>query len=82
MTNQAKWALGVLGFVVTATVARRVGQYEVMDLVEKRISLAQPPPVPTATNMFSSLTDQPLRDCILDGDRSACRVVATKLGRP
>ena len=37
MTKQTKWALGVLAFVVTATVARRVGQYEVLDQVEKQV---------------------------------------------
>ncbi len=80
MTKQTKWALAVVAFVVTATVARRVGQYEVMDQVEKRIRLVEPP---VGHGTFSSLVeDQTLRECILDGYRSACHVVAERLARP
>jgi hypothetical protein len=41
MTKQTKWALGVLAFVVTATVARRVGQFEMKDQAEKQIAVLQ-----------------------------------------
>jgi hypothetical protein len=39
MTKQTKWALGVLAFVVTATVARRVGQFEMKDQAERAIAI-------------------------------------------
>ncbi|MGC0772506.1 MAG: hypothetical protein WB543_06180 [Candidatus Acidiferrum sp.] len=41
MTKQTKWALGVLAFVVTATVARRVGQFEMKGQAEQQIALLQ-----------------------------------------
>ena len=84
MTKQTKWALAVVAFVVTATVARRVGQYEVMDQVEKRVQQVEfevaKRSVPPGGSMFDSLlADSPLRDCILGAEHSACHVVAQKL---
>jgi hypothetical protein len=38
MTKQTKWALGVLAFVVTETVARRVGQFEMKDAAENQLA--------------------------------------------
>jgi hypothetical protein len=41
MTKQTKWALGVVAFVITATVARRVGQFEMKDQAEQQIAVLQ-----------------------------------------
>lgn len=41
MTMQIKWALAVVAFVVTAAVARRVGQFEMKDQAEKQIAVLQ-----------------------------------------
>jgi hypothetical protein len=81
MTKQTQWAVGVVAFVVTAVVARRIGQYEVIDQIEKQVQLAEPArQAGPSDSMFSSLSDpQPLHDCILHGDNYACRVVANKL---
>ncbi len=88
MTKQTKWALGVLAFVVTATVARRVGQYEVLDQVEKQVQQVEvemsvratpPPGGSTFDSMFSTLAHDPLRGCILHGNDNACHEVAQKL---
>jgi len=39
--EQTKWALSVVAFVVTATIARRVGQFEMKDQAEKQIAVLQ-----------------------------------------
>ncbi len=52
MTKQTKWALAVVAFVVTATVARRVGQFEMKDQAEKQIAVLQE----RATKLQESLT--------------------------
>jgi type II secretory pathway pseudopilin PulG len=39
--TQTKWALGVLAFVITATVARRVGQFEMKGQAEQQIAVLQ-----------------------------------------
>lgn len=88
MTKQTKWALSVVALVVTAMVARRVGQYEVLGQVEKQVQQvevemsvrATPPPGGSSfDSMFSILAHDPLRDCILHGNDYACHEVAHKL---
>ena len=93
MTKQTKWALGVLAFVFTVTVARRVGQFEMKDQAEKQVQQVEvemsvratpPPGGSTFDSMFSTpVAHDPLRGCILHGNDNACHEVRSpKVSRP
>ena len=65
MTKQTKWALGVLAFVFTVTVARRVGQFEMKDQAEKQIAVLQ--------QRITKLQEE--NELRRQGDRSFCEHV-------